>query len=211
MEAISANSVFIARYFALRVACIDLDQLKAALDVFARNRVVVLELVQNFNGLRPAILRGNCDSVINIGSAVTIHNGARARLFNSQIARQLDDEIQPGREADLSAFSTANSGNFGFKIELPGKRLSDIILCVEIKLDGTICLNYTGTNLLIVIAFIDQLEIFLFRQLNALRKAIGQGFRSKILKAFFRNLESVVQNKLISVLQCNRISLREDI
>ena len=211
MEAISANSVFVVRYLALRAVCIDLYQLKAALDVFARNRVVVLELVQNFNGLRPAILRGNDDGVINIGSAVTFHNGSSAFLFNGKITRQLDEKIQPGREVDLSAFSIANSGSFGFKIELPGKRLSDVKTIVESKTDSTICLNYTGTNLLIVIAFIDQLEIFLFRQLNALRKVIGQGFRSKILKAFFRNFESVVQSKLISVLQCNRISLLEDI
>ena len=123
MEAIRFKSVVVARYLALRVACIDLDQFKAALDVFARNRVVVLEFVQNLNGLRPAILRGNDDGVINIGSAVIIHNGGSALLFNSKIARQLDKKIQPGREVNLRAFLKADCGSFYIEIKVSGKRL----------------------------------------------------------------------------------------
>ena len=123
MEAISAKKVVVVRYLALRVACIDLDQFKAVGYIFAGNRFSVLELVQNFNGLRLAILRGNDDGVINIGSAVTIHNGGRALLFNSQIARQLDDKFQPGREADRVAFLSADCGSFCLKIKVSGKRL----------------------------------------------------------------------------------------
>lgn len=55
------------------------DQRKAFLVVFARNRVVVLELIQNFNGLAPAILRRDGDRVFNVGDAL-LHNGSSAFL-----------------------------------------------------------------------------------------------------------------------------------
>ena len=123
MEAVGSNMILVILDLSLGVVFIDLEQLKAAGYIFARNRVVVLEFVQNLNGLRPAILRGNDDGVINIGSAVIIHNGGSALLFNSKIARQLDKKIQTGREVNLRAFLKADCGSFYIEIKVSGKRL----------------------------------------------------------------------------------------
>lgn len=43
-------------------------------------------------------------------------------------------------------------------------------------MDNTIRINYASTNFLILVTLVDQLEVFIFGQFNAVRKLIGQGF-----------------------------------